>query len=222
MKKDFLPRPDGDFDTWEENFITELVAVAAAVGLTPQQVQDITDKINAHRSLYATATTKKNQAQAATNTARLGRKETEGDIRPLVRQIKASPGYTVNIGQTLDIIGPDEVIDWDLAKPTLKVSYVGEAIKIEFNKSGSDGIKLKSKRGNETEFTFLAIDTESPYIDTRPKLSASGSTPPIPSPGNPIPSAAAAGPENREYEAYYMLGDEQVGLVSATVKITIP
>jgi len=224
MKTDYLALSDGDFDTWEENFNNQLPALAMAVGLDPMQVTAIMTEIASHRSLYSAARTAKNLAQAALGTARSRRKITTGQIRPLVRQVKAHPGYSVNIGQTLDIVGPDEIIDWDIAKPTLKVKLDGGNITVEFNKGQSDGIKLFSIQGNQVEFIFLAIDTESPYVDNRPKLGGSGATPTIPNPGMPAyPAAAAAAlPENRGYQAYYILGDEAVGLLSDIVRITLP
>lgn len=217
MKKDYLARTDGDFDTWEEEFLTQLAIVAAVVGITPPQVTDLTTIIGDHRTLFATAVTKKNEAHAATNAARNKRKAVSAAVRPLVRQIKASPGYTTEIGENLDIIGEEEIIDWNTAKPELKVKLDGGTIVLSFKKGQSDGIKLYSKQGNQTDFTFLATDTESPYVDNRPKLSSVS----IPTPGEPS-TAVENVPETREYEAYYMLGDEQVGQLSDTIKITLP
>ena len=36
--------------------------------------------------------------------------------------------------------------------------------------SGKKELQIHSRRGSETEFTFLANDTHPPYHDTRPKL----------------------------------------------------
>ena len=56
--------------------------------------------------------------------------------------------------------------------------------------------------GSATSFSFLAIDTESPYVDTRPNL--------------------AAGPETRQYQAQYLTGDDSIGLISDTLNVTVP
>ena len=47
------------------------------------------------------------------------------------------------------------------------------------------------RRAGETTWTFLAIDTEPPYVDTRANL--------------------GAGPETRQYRAQYLVGDEPIG-----------
>ncbi|MBK8554021.1 MAG: hypothetical protein IPL53_24430 [Ignavibacteria bacterium] len=74
---------------------------------------------------------------------------------------------------------------------------------IKFRKEGTDGIKIYSKRGAETDFTFLAVDTASPYNDNRLKLD----------PGKP---------EQREYYAYFFEVDSDVGQQSDVLKVVVP
>ena len=57
-----------------------------------------------------------------------------------------------------------------------------------------------SGRGDEADFTFLARDSASPYIDNRPLL-------------------AAGKPELREYKCVYVLNDEKIGLFSDEVVV---
>lgn len=58
----------------------------------------------------------------------------------------------------------------------------------------------KAARGDETAPTFLARDTSSPYVDNRPLLVANQ-------------------PETRTYTAFYVLHDEEIGLVSDAVSV---
>jgi hypothetical protein len=67
------------------------------------------------------------------------------------------------------------------------------------SKAGSDGVRITSRRESETAFTFLAIDTESPYIDNHALL-------------------VAGRPEVREYRAQYPWGDDPIGLKSDIAK----
>jgi len=62
-------------------------------------------------------------------------------------------------------------------------------------------VNVYSRRGSETAFTFLARDTESPYIDTRPNL--------------------VNAPEPREYKALYVWHDEEVGHDSDIVQTVV-
>ena len=61
--------------------------------------------------------------------------------------------------------------------------------------SSRDGVNLYSKREGGADFVFLARDTATPYLDTRPLLT----------PGKP---------EIREYKAMFVLNDEEIGIFS--------
>ncbi|MBK6912343.1 MAG: hypothetical protein IPH11_01155 [Ignavibacteriales bacterium] len=116
--------------------------------------------------------------------------------------MKANSNYTLAIGETLQVELDAEQIDINTANPVLKLRLTAENfVEIFFKKLIFDGIKIESKRGNETSFSFLAFDTEAPYLDTRPNLTD--------------------GPERREYRAYFMLHDQIVGIVSAVFTITV-
>ena len=66
-------------------------------------------------------------------------------------------------------------------------------VELGFHKGKSKGVNISSKRGAETAKTFLARDTEAPYVDTRPLL---------------VPGQ----PEQRTYQATYVgAGDVEVG-----------
>ena len=71
----------------------------------------------------------------------------------------------------------------------------GGQVQINFNKLTSDGVNIYSKRDGDADFIYLARDTESPYIDTRP----------LKVPGKP---------EIREYKAMFVVGDEEIGIFS--------
>jgi hypothetical protein len=77
----------------------------------------------------------------------------------------------------------------------------GGIVELQFTKSTAEGIKIFSKRGEETDFTFLATDLHPPYVDTRPMLVAGKS-------------------ELREYRAKFMVDDQVVGLFSNEVVVS--
>lgn len=124
----------------------------------------------------------------------------EERFRALAQQIKTSPAYTQAMGEDLGIVAAEDTVV--LTAPVLTVKMEGGSPVIGFKKGKSDGIKLYSRRGAETEFSFLAVDTKSPYVDNRPKL---------------IPSA----PEKRDYQAFFVVDDQQVGEESAVKSITV-
>ncbi|MEO8664653.1 MAG: hypothetical protein ABI462_04075, partial [Ignavibacteria bacterium] len=102
------------------------------------------------------------------------------------------------------IIGPDlPAKDITTLKSVISAKLNGQEVKIRFSKEGTDGVKIFSRRGNETEFQFLAISTQSPYDDNRAKLESSK-------------------PEQREY--YVVLFDDvnDVGIRSDVIRATVP
>ncbi|MEI7485384.1 MAG: hypothetical protein WCK13_11805 [Ignavibacteriota bacterium] len=74
---------------------------------------------------------------------------------------------------------------------------------VKFDKGDLEGVKIYSKRGSETHFTFLGTDTHSPYHDNRPKL-------------------AADVPEERQYYAFYFQNEYEVGQQSDIVTAVLP
>ena len=94
----------------------------------------------------------------------------------LVQLIKASPGYTETIGHELGIIGTGLAAHATLTAPTVKLEVVqgtaNQGVKIIFIKNGHMGVWIECLRGANGVWEFVAIDTESPYLDERPLLVA--------------------------------------------------
>jgi len=130
------------------------------------------------------------------------RRAIEGRVRALARRIKAAPGYTEALGAQLSIVGPEDSTDLTAAKPTLTAKAQARgAVEIAFKKSKSDGVNLYAQREGDAGWVFLARDTESPYLDTRPLLTAGK-------------------PEQRRYKAIYVLGDDETGQFSDEITVT--
>ncbi len=124
----------------------------------------------------------------------------EARFRALAAQIKTNPAYTQAMGEDLGIVADESTTT--LTKPTLSLKLVGTEPVVGFKKLSSDGIKLYSKRGAETDFSFLAVDTRSPYVDNRPNL---------------VPGTT----EKRTYQAYFIVNDAVVGGVSDDISIKV-
>ncbi len=84
-----------------------------------------------------------------------------------IKNLKTRTAYTVAIGQDLGVIGEEVTEDPDETPKAKAAAKSGEVI-LNFNKAGHLGVWIESQVANETEWTFLAIDTSDPYNDTRP------------------------------------------------------
>lgn len=121
----------------------------------------------------------------------------------LNERLRVSPQYTIAIGQDLNIIGPELP---PLTQPgnVKAIAQAAAHVRINFNKGGFSGVVIYSKRGAETAFTFLSVDTATPYFDTRDPL-------------------VAGQPENRTYRLRLYDGENPVGEYSGDVSVvTLP
>ena len=203
-KSDFIPRRDGDLDVYEENFVNKLETHAPALGMDPAIVTELRTGITNHRLAFSNMISKRAESKAATEDNINKKNGAVNDLRRAAKIIKSLKNYHSAIGDDLQIIGPKlPAEDMTKLQPVLTSRVNGQIVLIKFKKGETGGIKLFSRRGAETEFTMLAFSTQAPYIDNRPKLTASQ-------------------PEQREYFAQYFIDMNEIGLVSDIIKVTIP
>ncbi len=118
-------------------------------------------------------------------------------IKKLVKKIKAHPAYTKAIGEDLGIEGGVIIFEFDTYKPKLKVKTLMGSRKLEFSKNQTDGVNVYSKLTGVDTWTFLARDTNSPYIDNR----------------------QFSQPTRIDYMVRGVVNDEEIGLESDTVSV---
>jgi hypothetical protein len=200
-KNDFIPNPDNDYAAWYATFSGGVAARQGTFGLTaPEVTQVANDNTDIHLKLTNLNAANISVAQAVAD-KRNSRSGTEARARALIRRLKAHPNYTPAIGQQLGIVGPEDTTDLSNSRPTLTGTALPHGVfQLEFNKSKADGVNIYSKRDGEPDFTFLALDTASPYVDNRPPL-------------------VAGKPENRQYKAIYVQADGEIGQASDIVTL---
>ena len=94
-------------------------------------------------------------------------------ISKLANTIKNHPAYTLADGEALGLEGAEDTAVLP-DKPAITVRRAdGNHPEIVWKKLGMDAIGIYVKRGNATEWQFLAMDTVPNYIDTFP-LPATG------------------------------------------------
>ncbi len=122
----------------------------------------------------------------------------------LVKEIKAKPLYTEELGQLMGIVGGQDSTENPVPTFTLKVERSGdgcEVVKIIFRKYGRPGVAIYSRRGGGA-WELLAIDLASPYLDARPLL-------------------VATTPETREYRLQYYEAEAPVGEFTAIASVSV-
>ena len=206
-KKDFIPKTDATLVVHHNNLKTQVAALVGQIGITMTDSTNLAADnvlLNADiNAVEAADAVKKSKVQTKIATV----KAVVGRERAFANRVKAAVGYTPAIGQQLGIIGEEDSTDLSNAAPTLTGTIITlstgtHGVEVGFDKSISDGVQISCKRGNEVDFTLLATDGFSPYIDNRPNL--------------------GPGPETRHYQAVYLQNDHPIGHPSAILNITVP
>lgn len=202
MKTDFIPKTQSDLDTWEVNFKEKITGIVQELKLNDEDTKEVLSLLDAHRATYAAIVSLRANARAATSANNKAEQTFLNAMRELVNRIKSAKGYTDEMGNQLKIIGSETGFDKLTSKPTIVLNKDANGVQIKFIKDKADGIYIYGRRGNETDFSFLAVDTSSPYQDNRPNL-------------------VAGQAEKREYKACYFKDDTIIGQESDIAVITV-
>jgi hypothetical protein len=225
-----IPRNDTDLMVWLNNFSEKIGKYATTLGLTPADVTSVQDDaamltylvggfLPAYKAGLQSCTAYKNlmlngplgapggDLPAPPDAGTPPKPVTPGVIprmRKLLQRIQGSTNYTEAIGEDLNITTEESsaAVDTSSAKPTARaVSLPQSEVRIEFDKRKFDGVVIEARHTGEKDWSRLATDNYSPYLDTRAPAT----------PGQP---------EVREYRLRYILRDEEVGewsdIISAT------
>ncbi len=180
---DYIPSPDGDFDTWQDNFVTYAAANAAALGLDPLlDIPPLTAAQTTWTADYPAHATAQAAAEAARQSKDRARGTFENVIRPLVRRLQASPDVDDTERAALGITVPDRVATAVVPPATRPVVSVDTSQRLRHVISFADestptrkakpegvrGAQIWVKVGDPApvdpgELTFLATDTRTPY-----------------------------------------------------------
>jgi hypothetical protein len=204
MPNDFYPRTEGEKLTFLGNFMNGFSGEATALGFLPAELTALGAGVSAYQTAVGDKAGKRAAAQSASAVCAAREQAIEDALRATVRRIKAATGYTRAIGELLGIErGGISPVSATVERPDLQARSVlhGE-VELGFIKYGYTGVEIEGKRAGEAEFTFLARDTETPYLDNRANLSAA--------------------PETRHYRARYLQKDTVTAEYSDVLVVTVP
>ena len=199
-RQDYYPTRIAAQATWLDNYATKLASHASALGLVAAEVTaSVNDAryaryvlgswLSAVRAFTPSTTDAVDDVLTGTGTTAMVLPVFTSPLLPegvtpalpgtltrifaLVAKLKLAPGYTEAIGTDLGVVGTPSA---DKQMPKFLTELVQGAtcqcVKITFYKYGHMGVYIESRRGSTGTWEFLAIDTESPYLDERPLATA--------------------------------------------------
>jgi hypothetical protein len=182
-------------------FLAALPSRAASVGVSAAEVNSLTTLGNAAVSGIDNGVT----AELAYDSALADRARVTGDfikfLRPVVRRIKESAGYTETIGEALGIIAASTPVDPDAIKPVITLTAHIGFVRVRIQRKGAESVQLFCRRSGQAEWTSLQRVTRSVYDDASA----------LAQPGTP---------EIKEYRAQAYIGDKPVGQPS-DIKVVV-
>lgn len=200
--KPYFPRAIAQSRAWLVNYKAKIATLGASVGLTAAQIlaeqnlcQAMIDEIDATDAILTAAKAKVAERDSLITT-------NMGTLRTNIGAIKNNAGYTNTIGEALNIVGSEIVVDTATVKTVVKLVAVPLGVDVKFKLEHCEGGNVYSMRGTETQFTFFKHVTHPHTVDTRPNL-------------------ANAAVEKRQYYVRLVINDEEVGIASAPETIHV-
>ena len=198
---DFIPSADDAKIPWLTTVRDTIDTYSAALGLSAARVTQIkawcddlitqiTATNTAKQAWLAVAATKATQETASLT-----------GLRGEIKQWKANPARTDAMEAALKISGGGTAFNPDTFKAEITAEVISGHVRVKFKKGQTDGINLYSRLKGQSAWKFVSRDTNSPYDDYT-ALAVPGT------------------PEVREYQAYGVLSDQQIGQPSDIVSVT--
>lgn len=198
---DYLPRGDAELTAWLTSLSKSLGTLGAGLGLSDAEVKADQKICSDLVTAIQTDEQKHRDWLAATEATRTLKQKELPSLRGSIARIKTSAGYTPAIGQSLGILGsgPQTLVKEEV-KPALRAVRQAGKVELRFTRGQLDGINVYTRKKGELPWLPLGRASRSPFVDATPVTSATGS-------------------EVREYRAYGVYRDEEVGQPSDIIVV---
>jgi hypothetical protein len=244
MKKFYLPAQEAARIIWFKNFKNKIATYTVELSLTPAQIAAVAsdcdmyeyavNQAEARKSDYKNLIAWKEKLTYSPIGTVLGPVPVPEVIVPpaavpagvftrlaaFVRTIKGNLNYNPDMGADLGIIGDEISFDPSTLKPILKIKLnTGGHPVIKYKKNKTDRLNLYVDRRDGLGLKFLATTSKATYTDMH-ALPGSGTVPPTPGSPSPTPGSGTIATV-WDYKGVYVIDDEEVGVVSDLVSITV-
>jgi hypothetical protein len=197
----FIPSNWAEYRAWLLNMHTEIDTEGPKFGLTAGAITAIKNTCQAQMDKIDAYMAALSAADAALEDVKDGRALTDTALQEEIGDWKKATGWDDAIAAKLRVVSTKAAFDPNTYKPEFTVKILGGEIRIDFKKRGVDGMHVYCRLKGQTSWTFLALDTSSPYID-----------------GNSL--AQPNVPEVREYMLRGVIDDVEIGLDSDIQSVT--
>ncbi|MCX6979243.1 MAG: hypothetical protein NTV08_00595 [Verrucomicrobia bacterium] len=199
-KKDFVPDSWKNLRDWAQNIVTNAAAQLTGVeGWDAPRIAAFVARVTKVRDAAQAVLDAQSVLDAKTGALAQIRSDELPEVRQDIGNMKKSRGWDDGKGDVLEVNTPSAQVDPAALQPALSVESKHGHSEIMAKKLGADSLNLYVRRKGEAAFRLLA--------GKRVRFPMDDDTPPA-TPGQP---------EEREYQAIAVIGDEEVGVPSDIV-----
>ena len=192
-KKDYIPDSAKNVRDWTKNYLDEIDAIATRIAWPAASVTALKARLTHLHDAAQTVLDRQNELDNATGMLAHVKGEEVPEIRLDTNNLKTTRGFNDGDARTLDVSTGTSSFDPAAAKPILTADSKRGLVSLMVKKLGADAVNLYSRLTGDASWKLLvAKRTHFPYEDTSPP-------------------ATAGQPEEREYQAIAVVGDDEVG-----------
>ena len=200
MKRDYIPDSAQGIVNWTTNYLAEIDAIATRISWPTAQVTDLKARLTTLKNAAQTVLDRQNDLESASGLLDQVKKVEVPEIRTDTNNLKSTRGFNEGDGRTLQVLtSTGGEFDPDTYKPPLAATSKPGRVEIIAKKNGADSINIYSRIKGQAAFKLIAAKrVRFPFEDST-------------QPANP------GQPEEREYQAIGVLGDDEIGQPSDIV-----
>jgi len=192
MKRNYIPDSVENRLAWLTNLKTEVTENAAALSWDAAKLAAFTAVIDPLVALYTAVVAAESALRQATGDANGQFASSSEELRALIAEIKANPGFTEGMGAAMKIFTVNSTMQPEDIKPTLKVVAQRGSVSISGSKNYAETVNIYMRRKSGPWVLIAPKRKRFPFDDQTP-LTVAGT------------------PEEREYMARGVNGDTEVG-----------
>ena len=178
---------------WTTNYLAEVDAIATRIGWPAAQITALKARLTAIRDAAQTVLDKQNDLDTATGQLDMIKDTELPEIRRDTNNLKSTRGFTDGDARTLNVLTASGEFDTDHYKPHLTAVSMAGRVEITGKKTGADALNIYCRLKGQAAFKLIAAKrSRFPFDDSAPPTT----------PGQP---------EEREYQAIGVLGDDEIG-----------
>ncbi len=198
-RKDYIPDSAQALVNWTTNYLAEIDAIATRISWPAAQTTALKTRLTSVQAAAQAVLARQNDLDAATGQLEMLKDSELPEIRRDTNNLKSTRGFTDGDGRTLNVLTASGGFDPDTCKPPLTAVSKPGRVELTAKKNGADAVNLYSRVKGQGAFKLLAAKrSRFPFDDTTAPLTAGQ-------------------PEEREYQAIGVLGDDEIGQPSDIV-----